>query len=75
MLALHGQSVKENCKDLKNEQLLVATHSRRVLLGIGYRLNAKQNFDWLLSATFSHGFPGVPETANADGHQSPSMWT
>ena len=58
----------------ENEQLLVATHPRRVLLGIGYRLNAKQNFDWLLCATFSHGFSGVPETANADGRQSPSMW-
>ena len=34
------------------------------------RLNVKQNFDWL-----SRSSPSVPETANADGHQSPCVWT
>ena len=60
----------------ENEQVLsmVATHSRWALFGIGYMLSVKQNFDWHCAPPF-HNVPGVPETANADGHQFPSVRT
>ena len=72
---LHGPNVKENCRGLRTTGFWAwGPHSWLVLFGIGSRLNAKQNSDWLSCATPSHSSQGSPETADANGHQSPWVW-
>ena len=54
-------------KQLDGHTFLMGTAWNKV------RLNAKQNIDWVSCVASSCGSPGAPETAVADGHQSPCV--
>ena len=65
---LRGPSVKENRGDLRLTSRLWARWP--------HILNGHCSvIDWLSCAVFLPGYTGVPETANANGHQSPCVWS